>query len=181
MLKLSIGAICAAILTMMAASTAQQGCKDVKSAWTHLAYYPIRDMRTTIAIRPQHAMPFLPDSLSVPITGREPAFDRERMVATFVNPLPMSDSAVARGERKFQRTCVPCHGAALKGDGPVAARFVPPPDLLGATSRGRSDGYIYAYIRHGGAIMPSYAAQVTAQEAYELIHYLRSQQRKNPR
>jgi mono/diheme cytochrome c family protein len=70
---------------------------------------------------------------------------------------------------------------SLKGDGPVAARFLPPPDLLGSSARGRRDGFIYSYIRNGGAVMPSYGAQVTAQEAWDLVNYLRHQQRTNPR
>ena len=44
-----------------------------------------------------------------------------------------------------------------------------------------SDGFIYAYTRHGGAIMPSYGAQVTPQEAYDLINFIRSMQKKSPR
>jgi mono/diheme cytochrome c family protein len=79
------------------------------------------------------------------------------------------------------RTCVPCHGASLRGDGPVVAKYIPPPDLLAAMTRGRSDGYIYAYIRHGGAVMPNYGALVTAHEAYDLINYIRHEQKTHPR
>jgi mono/diheme cytochrome c family protein len=181
MLKAGIAGIALVILTLMTATTWQQGWRDVKNAWTHWSYYPGRDMRRTVAILPQRDLLLLPDSLSVPMTGREYVFDRDRLVATFVNPEPMSDSSVARGGRKFEKTCIPCHGASLKGDGPVAARFLPPPDLLNAQSRSRADGFIYAYVRHGGAIMPSYGAQVTAQEARDLINYLRRMQRRNPR
>jgi mono/diheme cytochrome c family protein len=180
MLRAGVAGIALVILTLMAGTTPQQGCQDLKNSWSHWAYYPRRDMRWTVAMIPQRDAPLVPDSLSVPMTGREYVVDRDRLVATFVNPEPMSDSSVARGERKFQKTCIPCHGTSLKGNGPVAARFVPPPDLLGAQTRVRTDGFIYSYIRHGGAIMPSYGAQVTAPEAYDLINYLRHMQQKNP-
>jgi mono/diheme cytochrome c family protein len=76
---------------------------------------------------------------------------------------------------------MPCHGKVMAGDGPVAAMFMPPPDLLAQTTRDRKDGYIFSYIRHGGMVMPSYGAQVTAAEAWDLIHYLRSMQKTSPR
>ena len=161
--------------------TPQQGCRDARTSLTHLAYYPKRDMRSTVALLPQRAVTALPDSVSVPVTGREIVRDRDAMSATFRNPVPSDQASVARGERKFQRTCVPCHGQTLVGNGPVAAKFVPPPDLLSATPRGRPDGFIYYYIRYGGAVMPSYGAQVTAEEAYDLINYIRHMQRTSPR
>src|SRR5438093_1015632 len=61
----------------------QQGCHDLKKSLTHLKYYPIRDMRQTIAIDPQRGdpgdprwTPFRgPDSLAVP------SIDVDRWVA----------------------------------------------------------------------------------------------------
>src|SRR6185436_12543115 len=121
MLKAAIGAVALAVLTMMIASTTQQGCQDVKRAWTHLDYYPVRDMRYSIVLKPQRTPSLLPDTLSVAMGAHEAPFDRARLEATFTNPMAASDSAVARGERKFKKTCVPCHGVSMKGDGPVAA------------------------------------------------------------
>jgi mono/diheme cytochrome c family protein len=92
-----------------------------------------------------------------------------------------TDSSIARGHRKFMKTCMPCHGVVMAGDGTVAPKFMPPPDLLAQTTRERKDGYIFSYIRHGGMIMPSYGAQVTADEAWDLIHYIRYMQKTSPR
>ena len=167
--------------------TFQHGCRDATHSLTSLAYPSHRDMRNTVAFVPNKDYMAGPDSLSVPTTGRERwnanavVNERARYEKTFVNPQAPDDSSIARGQRKFMRTCIPCHGPELKGDGPVAAKFIPPPDLLAATTRGRTDGYIYSYIRHGGAVMPTYGAQVTAQEAYDLINYIRSMQKKSPR
>ena len=36
--------------------SAHQGCQDLKKSLTHLAYYPIRDMRQTVVIDPQRAL-----------------------------------------------------------------------------------------------------------------------------
>lgn len=172
-------------LALWGGATLERGCSDLKHAL--FAPYPSkRDMRNTVGFVPQKTYLKAPDSLSVPTTGKErwnPAdeqAERERLTKTFVNPQAPDDSSLARGARKFMRTCVPCHGASMKGDGPVSAKYIPPPDLLAAQTRGRTDGFIYGYIRHGGAVMPNYGAIVTAQEAYDLINYIRSMQKKSP-
>jgi mono/diheme cytochrome c family protein len=173
----------------MTAGTAQQGCQDAYRSATHLQYYPIRDMRRSVAFMPQKGMTRPPDSLSVPTVGRDLLTDNEEQPSDLANALALKltdptvsdDSSLARGERKFQKTCVPCHGPKLMGDGPVAALFMPPPDLLAQPTRERRDGYLYSYIRHGGIVMPSYGAQVTAAEAWDLIHYVRHMQKVSPR
>jgi len=191
---LLIGLLMVAVLAMMTAVTAQQGCKDLQLSWTKWDYYAIRDMRRTVVVNPQKVAMLAPDSLAVPVQGRDP--DRDYLkdpnhiavdLATRIgnemkDPTEgATDSSVARGERKFMRTCKPCHGPIMKGDGPVAAMFMPPPDLLAETTRNRKDGYIFSYIRHGGMVMPPYGAQVTVAEAWDVIHYLRSMQKSTPR
>jgi len=181
MLKSTVGLVALVVLTMFGPTSPQKGCGNAIKATTHLSYFPVRDMRTSVALLPQNGFYRAPDTLSVPVQGREPAFDRAKWEVSLVNPVPATDASIALGEQKFQKTCIPCHGKSMAGDGPVAAKFVPPPDLLGSSGRGRTDGFIYSYIRHGGAIMPSYGAQVAAEEAWHLINYIRSMQKKNPR
>jgi mono/diheme cytochrome c family protein len=178
-------AILLGVLVISTPQALHHGCQDAKQSLTSLpySYYDTRDMRHSIALMPQKVVTRGPDSSSVPITGRERVVDRDQLAATLVNPTPAADlpASIQRGEIKFQKTCVPCHGPRMEGNGPVAAMFMPPPDLLGEATRGRKDGYIYSYIRHGGIVMPSYGAQVTAAEAWDLINYLRHMQQVNPR
>src|SRR2546428_12057222 len=114
--RIGLGILAIAVIALMSAVGAQQGCRDLKSAWFHLAYYPQRDMRSTVVVAPQRDVMRGPDSLSVPTTGRDWQTDRAVLEATFHNPESMSDSSVARGQRKFQKTCIPCHGTSMKGD-----------------------------------------------------------------
>jgi len=181
MLKGLLGVLAVAVIAMLGSPSVKGGIESVVVSFTHILYPTIRAMRSTVALLPTRGFYRLPDSTSVPVTGKDVTHDRDRLERTFVNPQAPDEASVARGEAKFKKTCVPCHGAALKGDGLVAAKFMPPPDLLNSSSRGRTDGFIYSYIRNGGAIMPSYGAQVTAQEAYDLINYLRHLQKTEPR
>ena len=181
--RLGIGVVALVVLTMFNPTSAQQGCRGAVKSLTHLSYYKYRDMRSSVVIAPQKEVMRTPDDASVPIGGRDvagedPPYEKNQ---NRVNPIPASDSSIARGEAKFMRTCMPCHGPKLAGDGKVAPNFMPPPDLLAAPTRARKDGFIYSYIRFGGVVMPSYGAQVTAEEAWNLVNFIRDQQKKNPR
>ncbi len=182
MLRTAATVLILAVIAMFTGISAQQGCRDAWQSATHLPYFPKRDMRRTVALIPQKGIaPLAPDTGSVPVQGREIFYDRDVEAARFKNPQAPDDSSIARGQRKFMKTCIPCHGTAMNGQGPVAMQFMPPPDLLAQTTRERTDGYIYSYIRTGGVVMPSYGAQVTAQEAYDLINFIRHMQKVSPR
>jgi len=172
----------------------QQGCEDLKKSVTHWRYYPIRDMRQTIAVDPQRdawsetGTPVrwgqVPDSLSVPTIGRD-AYPTEMAPydiagAKLVAPAS-TEMSIARGDSLFHTVCWTCHGKTMAGDGPVSAKFIPPPDLLGEMTRQRTDGYLYMYMRHGGALMPAYGNVLSAHDAWDIVHYIRREQRVNPR
>ena len=180
--KLGLAALVLVVLSGQ--QTLNHGCKDANQSLTSVpySYYGTRDMRHSVALMPQKLGHRAPDSSSVPVTGIDREKDRDRMGTMLVNPVPADQRAAseARGEKKFMRTCTPCHGPQMDGAGPVAPMFMPPPDLRGEATRGRADGYIYSYIRYGGIVMPSYGAQVTAKEAWDLINYIRKMQRTNP-
>ena len=177
------GLLAVSVLTLFSVGSAQKGCQDLRRSATTLRYPAIRDMRRSVVLKPQKG-PLLPaDSVSVPVGGLERDPGREVLAATLVNPTAPADLAASarRGAAEFRRICVPCHGTTMMGDGPVAALFMRPPDLLAPLTRQRPDGYIYSYIRHGGIVMPSHGAQVTRAQAWDVINYLRQMQRQSPR
>jgi mono/diheme cytochrome c family protein len=181
MLKGTLALVVATILTLFAVPSFQQGAKDAINSLTHLRYYPYRDMRRSVALAPQKLVYRGPDEASVPTIGKEIELDRDVAAEKLHNPIPASDESVTRGDSLFHKLCVPCHGASMAGNGPVAPLFMPPPDLLAQQTRDRKDGFIYSYIRHGGVVMPSYGFQVSAEEAWHLINYIRHQQKVSPR
>jgi mono/diheme cytochrome c family protein len=121
----------------------------------------------------------------VPITGAEAdwgtgnplatpipqyGFDRD-YAETVTRPDDLKPVAAARGELMFQRYCAVCHGQAGAGGGitPVA------PPLNTATAGGRSDGYLYSYIRYGGPIMPQYGDKIVRlEDRWAVVDYLRT-------
>jgi len=181
MLKFLAGLLIAGLMTMLTATTVQQGLRDATTSLTQWSYFPIRDMRRTVVLNPQKVMTRTPPAGAVPMIGVDVEGDLQTLAATLTNPVAADTHSVNEGERQYKRTCVPCHGPDMKGDGPVIQFYVPPPDLHGALARGRTDGYLYSYIRHGGAVMPSYGYQVSAEMAWNLVNYIRSRQQADPR
>lgn len=94
-----------------------------------------------------------------------------------VNPLVPSNEVLAKGQDKFNTFCSPCHGYFGKGDSRLRGQFPAPPSLQSEKVRNYKDGDIYYIITEGQNIMPSYAKQITREERWAIIHYIRALQR----
>jgi mono/diheme cytochrome c family protein len=135
------------------------------------------DMMKQPSIKPQAAPRTMPEN-SVPIQGKEPPMDRMEAGKKLHNPVEATAASVANGNRLFHIYCAACHGPEAKGNGPVAKKFIPPPDLTMEVFRQRPDGFIYETIRTGGPIMPSQGDALLAQERWDIVNYLRTLQAK---
>jgi mono/diheme cytochrome c family protein len=103
--------------------------------------------------------------------------DQRELAAKQPNPVKPTPESIALGKERFTTFCVPCHGPEARGGvtGPVAVKFVPPPDLTNAAFQGgRTDGYWHSYIMVGGAVMPAYGEAMSSHEAWSVVNYLRT-------
>ena len=119
-----------------------------------------------------------PPAHSVPTTGVEPPLSarmsaRIRAGLRLSNPNPASAESLASGKALFQIYCTACHGPQGRGDGSVAGKGIPSSDLHAARIKGQRDGYMYATIRSGGIIMPSYGHALSITERWDIVNYLR--------
>ena len=95
------------------------------------------------------------------------------------NPVVASVDSVRKGGELFTIYCTPCHGTSGRGDGPVSTKFVPPADLTNPElHKVRTDGYWQSYLSAGGAVMPSYAETLTAEERWHVVNYLQTLTKK---
>ena len=127
------------------------------------------------AVQPQGQVMPLPPGGSMPVQGKEREISREE-AAKIKNPVPATAESIENGKRLFQISCSVCHGADGKGMGPVAAKFVPPPDITQAFFRARTDGFLYETIRRGGPLMPGQGEALSSKERWDIVNYLRSLQ-----
>ena len=102
--------------------------------------------------------------------------EAERAGRELVNPVPRTEEALARGGKVFHIYCTPCHGTQGLGDGPMVPPFSKPPSLVAEQERLRPDGHIFHIISRGQNRMPSYAVQVTPEDRWKVIHFIRSLQ-----
>lgn len=109
--------------------------------------------------------------------GQDEALRAGRQVT---NPVPAGDLRVqGRAAKLFTALCQPCHGAGGSGDGPVAQRGFPPPaSLLAERALAMPDGQIYHVLTFGQQNMPAYAAQLSEEDRWLLVHYVRMLQRQ---
>ena len=135
------------------------------------------DMIKQPSVKPQTA-PRVSPTESVPIQGKEPSVDRIEAGKKLQNPVTSTAVSIENGKRLFNTYCASCHGPEAKGDGPVAKKFIPPPNLTLEVFRKRPDGFIYETIRSGGPLMPSQGEALLPQERWEIVNYLRTLQQK---
>ncbi|MGH7276474.1 MAG: c-type cytochrome [Candidatus Rokuibacteriota bacterium] len=103
--------------------------------------------------------------------------EQRDLAAKQPNPVKTSVASVTIGRQQYATFCLPCHGPEGKGGvtGPVATKFIPPPDLTNAElQKQRTDGYWHSYIVAGGAVMPSYGEALSSDEAWHIVNFLRA-------
>lgn len=91
---------------------------------------------------------------------------------------PENQRARDRGAFVFANYCAVCHGAGGAGSGPVAQRgYPPPPSLLAEHAQKMKDGQLFHILSYGQNNMPSYASQLSREDRWNAIFYVRTLQR----
>ena len=123
--------------------------------------------------------------------------DNGKVTRNFINGYPaqiqarLNDPAEAAklltlGEAKFNITCAMCHGRDAGGNGPIHQRavevgatatgWVQPSNMNDAVRRGRSDGHLYNTINNGIRNMGGYGHQLSPEERWAIVAYVRTLQ-----
>jgi hypothetical protein len=91
-------------------------------------------------------------------------------------PIPVTRKLVELGRKRFDITCATCHGPVGDGDSIVARQMSlrPPPSLHLYSDR--APGYIFEVISKGFGLMASYAAELTVEERWAVVAYVRALQ-----
>lgn len=131
-----------------------------------------KDMVEQPSVKPQEAPRSSPPN-SIPRGGKEPRLDRVEAGKKLRNPIEQNSAALENGKKLYGIYCALCHGNDAKGGGPVAGKFIPPPDLTLDVFRERPDGFLYQTITDGGPLMPGQRDALQSQERWEIVLYLR--------
>src|SRR5881398_2206387 len=91
------------------------------------------------------------------------------------NPVAVSESSFATGQKIYVKRCVACHGKTGNGDGPDAAALgIHPAKLSDPVIRQETDGELFWKITVGKKPMPNYGTRVSPTDRWNVINYLRS-------
>ena len=94
-----------------------------------------------------------------------------------LNPLLPTKYNLELGKTKYNIYCSPCHGYHAEGDSRLRGQFPNPPSLHSEKVRSWSDGRIFHVITEGQNVMPSYSSQLSREERWAVILYVRALQR----
>ncbi len=94
------------------------------------------------------------------------------------NPLPVTRDLLVQGQRKFDTYCAPCHDRTGSGRGIVPAKAVwVPGNLHDERIVNFVDGELYHVIANGRRSMPGYRYQITEEDRWAIVAYIRALQR----
>ncbi|HEX7408938.1 MAG TPA: quinol:electron acceptor oxidoreductase subunit ActD [Candidatus Binatia bacterium] len=104
--------------------------------------------------------------------------ETQEQAAALINPLPRTPKVLQQGRKAWNEHCTVCHGALGNGVPTLTSAYgAKPANLQAQTFRDYPDGKIYHVIMVGKNAMPSYAADLTEDERWAVVHYVRVLQR----
>jgi len=95
-----------------------------------------------------------------------------------INPMPITAALLKRGQQRFTINCSPCHGQLADGTGitkKIAAMAVVA-NLHDARIVKMTDGELFYVITNGRNLMGAYGANVTVEDRWAIVSYLRALQ-----
>jgi mono/diheme cytochrome c family protein len=96
------------------------------------------------------------------------------------NPYSADDAAAQkRGAFIYANYCQMCHGSEGRGDGPLVKRGIPlPASFLAEKPVPMKDGEMFHVLTYGQRNMPSHEAQLSREDRWKVILYVRALQQK---
>ena len=93
-------------------------------------------------------------------------------------PFPVTKEVLERGRERYDIYCAPCHSRVGDGNGLVPSRGFArkPPSYHIPRLQKAPLGYFYDVMTNGFGIMPDYAAQITPEDRWNIVAYIRALQ-----
>ena len=92
-------------------------------------------------------------------------------------PFKIDAAALDRGQERFNVYCAPCHGRTGEGNGMVVQRgYRQAASFHTDRLRDSQPGYFFDVVTNGFGVMPDYKAQITVEDRWKIIAYVRALQ-----
>ncbi len=95
-----------------------------------------------------------------------------------VMPFPVTREVLERGRERFNIYCAPCHSRVGDGNGYIPSRGFTrmPPSYHIPRLQKAPLGYFFDVMTNGFGIMPDYASQVSPEDRWKIVAYIRALQ-----
>jgi mono/diheme cytochrome c family protein len=92
-------------------------------------------------------------------------------------PFPITAEVMDRGQANFNVYCAVCHDKLGAGDGMIVRRgYRKPPSFHTDRLRRAPAGYLFDVITNGFGAMPDYSAQISTEDRWAVVAYVRALQ-----
>jgi len=107
--------------------------------------------------------------------------EAQRAGRELANPFSADDAvALGKGRKLYGVYCVLCHDPGGNGQGTVVRHgMLPPPSMHAVRATQMADGQMFHVLTYGQGNMASYAAQLTREERWQAILYVRELQKES--
>lgn len=155
--------------------------------------HPNPNMDSQDKVKAQSEHTFFADgaSMRTPVEGtvargelrEDDAYYRGKDAAgNFITDAPMefTEEMLARGKERYDIYCITCHGANADGKGKILDYKypIPPANFHDERIINLSDGHMFNAVSNGWLNMPALKAQVSVEDRWAIIGYIRSIQKK---
>jgi mono/diheme cytochrome c family protein len=168
-------------------------CKSVKPAITALPLLFLlagcrQDMHNQPKFYPQRGTTFFADGRSVRPQVENTVARGQIHDAYFetglingeegnVMPFPVTIDVLARGQEKYNVYCTPCHSRVGNGVGMIVQRgYAKAGNFHTARLEAAPLGHFFNVITNGYGAMPDYSAQVTPEDRWAIVSYIKALQ-----
>ena len=91
--------------------------------------------------------------------------------------VPVNEATLERGRERFNIYCAPCHSRVGDGNGMIPQRgYRHPPTYHQDRLRKAPLGYFFDVMTNGFGAMPDYAMQITPEDRWKIVAYIRALQ-----
>ncbi|QSR85711.1 cytochrome c [Methylacidimicrobium sp. B4] len=163
------------------------GFRGTKTTRNPIEIFP--DMVRQAKVKEQAPSLFFPDRRAsrYPVTGTVPTSDpvdqpylNTGMIGDYWGdgiPISVTAETLKKGKERFEIFCSACHGAAGSGNG-IATQYglVGVPNYHSDHTRQMPDGQIFYVITHGQGLMLGYGANLSVEERWTVVAYIRALQ-----
>ena len=119
------------------------------------------------------------DMISYHLTNDSAGLNAANALRNPLDSMAATKGSMKEAERLYLVNCGICHGDKLDGNGPLPAggAYAPvPANFTAPNIKALSDGHYFHVITYGIRTMGSYAAQLTPEQRWWVIKYIRSKQ-----